>query len=153
MQSDPTKELDAALEDLSKLKGTKRPSPTRYHARALLVPFGMLAHEGGEMGAVIEIIKALTSECQEAWLQAVKDEMQLASAEYCCSIDARYLGSPDYDFDYTISARERLEARLLACDTLGYELPDGLRDNVQRCDTVFEPFLRELGKAGDGGIN
>jgi hypothetical protein len=66
--------------------------------------------------------------------------MQLATAEYVTSVDPHYLELGSYDFGYTTAARERLEARLLACDFLGYSNPELLGTQIEKADETYRPF-------------
>jgi hypothetical protein len=135
--------LDRALEELEATCAAKRPHPTRHDARAVLVPFGLLLMEGASLGLEdsAERVERATRTCSDRWRHAVTEEIQLACAEYVTSVDERYLPLPNYDFDYTSRARERLEARLLACDALGYPLPANTRSRIAEADRIYEPYL------------
>ena len=110
-----------------------------------MVPLGFLLLEGGTQGVehTLERIETCVRPFSEVWAQAVDAELRMACEEHCRSVDPRYLKLPNYDFDYTVAARERLEARLVAANALGLEPPEELLDRVARADEVLEPFLQE----------
>ena len=56
----------------------------------------------------------------------------------------RYLDMDGYDFAYTTAARERLAARLRACEALEAPIPAGLVERIEDADRVYEPY-RERG--------
>ncbi len=134
-------ELEEAVAALEGLASKKRPHPARHDARALLISLGTLALEGDSaLKVVVARVHAATGKFSERWDAVAQEEMQLASAEYVTSVDERYLGMPDYDFDYTTAARQRLEARLAACTALGLELPEGMRKRIADADSVYASY-------------
>lgn len=135
-------ELQDALDHLEAQGKREKPAVSRRDARAVLLPFGSLLCAGSEgTAAAAERLRRLTARFDEAWRTAVTEELRLAGAEYVMSVDERYLGMPDYDFEYTTGARERLESRLRACEELGYALPEGLRERVADADEVYRPYV------------
>jgi hypothetical protein len=58
------------------------------------------------------------------------------------SADPRFLSHPSYDFDYTLLARERLEARLVAAEALGHPPRAELLARMRRADALLAPYLR-----------
>lgn len=147
--TDPANELQSALAALQAAFEDKT-NPNRHQVRSIYIPLGMLILEGSLDGieATLERLAGLLAPRAEAWEQAVHEELRLAQAEYCQSVDPRYLGRPGYDLAYTIAARERLEARLAAAKALGQDLPPGLEESVQASDAVLEPYLEAEGPAG-----
>ena len=114
----------------------------RFLARAILVPLGEL--ELADPGAGSELARAVREAAEpasEAWAAALDSELQLAATEHVRSVDPRYLDKPIYDFDYTVAARERLEARFAASGLLGHEVDEGLLDRVAEADRVLAPYL------------
>ena len=148
----PTGELGGALTALEELGRQKRPHPTRHDARALLVPLGQLLLAGADVAVdeVRERIAAATRTCTDRWTAALTEELQLACAEFVTSVDERYLDMPSYDFDYTSAARERLEARLVACEALGVPIPAGMRTRIADADRIYAPYLERGKGPGDG---
>jgi len=143
------RELEDALEEL---EGLARPTgesrrPDRYDARALLIPLGAALRDEGDAAAQRWLARARAA-CDalgEAWENAVHSELALACAEHVHAVDRRYLELPNYDFEYTCKARERLEARLVAARALGHEVPESLVQGVVRADRILAPFLAERG--------
>jgi len=141
MKEDHQECLREALDDLAALAG-KKGLPNRYHARALLVPLGFLVQEDADAaGAWIERIRQATAPFDEAWREAVEAELSLACAEHVHAADPRYLDLPNYDFEYTLGARERLEARLQAARVLALEVPPTLERGVERADRLLAPYV------------
>ncbi len=123
--------------------------PHRHHARAVLILLGQLivaAQEAGEEaepgGDWIARIRGLVEPVEELWRAAVEEELSLACAEHIRAVDPRFLDHPGYDFAYTIGARERLEARLMGCQALDLEVPEGLLDRVADADARLAPYLK-----------
>lgn len=142
-ESNPTQALERALSDFERMRKAKQ-APDHRLARSVLVPLGELLLEGTTSGleATLERIATLTEGCAKPWVRAVDAELRMAAEEHCASVDPRYLDHPRYDFAYTVSARERLEARLRAVELLGLEAPEDLLDRVARADEVLEPYLQ-----------
>ncbi len=134
--------LQDAISDLEQLAKKKSPHPSRLHARDILIPLGTLAALGEPFGQeeLVQRLTKLTAPFEDRWQRAVAEELQLACAEYVTSVDEHYMKLANYDFDYTSSARERLAARLLACDILSCELPPGLSDQIERADLIYRPY-------------
>ena len=146
--ANPAAGLESALVDLAADVKAKS-GPHRHHARAILIPLGQLmlaAQEAGgelEPGADwVERIQGLVEPVAELWSAAVAEELSLACAEHIRAIDPRFLDHPGYDFPYTIGARARLEARLLGCQALDLEVPEGLLDRVAEADARLAPYLK-----------
>lgn len=136
------KELSAALDELGRLAARGR-KPTRFHARALLIPLGRLLLEGeaeAQAGA-IQRARQLTEPLREAWEKSVQEELALACAEHVLGVDPRHLDHPRFDFGYALAARERLEARLAAASALDLQPPEELLDGVARADELLQPYL------------
>ena len=136
----------SALEQLARDAQRGRPvRPDRYHARALLVPLGVLLRRDGaeELQAMLDRIRRVASALGEGWDEAARAELSLACAEHVHAVDPRYLDLSNYDFDYTLRARERLEARLLAAAELDIELPVGLLRSVRSADERLAPYVKK----------
>ena len=139
MSTDPAQALAQALADLEELARTGA-RPNRYHARALLLPYGELLLNGGD-AAIDDAVDARLQEAAtavgEAWPEAIQAELALACAEHIHSADPRYFDLPNYDWDYTFAARQRLEARLVAADRWDSPCPAHLRTAVERADALL----------------
>ncbi len=135
--------LDAAIEALRTAVARKRPI-THYHARDLLVALGERVLAGdAELDERVRALRKLLRPLDEPWREAVGAELRMACTEHCQSVDPRYLDLPNYDFAYTLEARERLEARLRACARLGLDVDEELLERVARADEQLEPYLRD----------
>jgi hypothetical protein len=125
MNDAPEEELERALVELEALAARKGPRPGRmpgrWEARALLIPLGRLILARGEAALAESLGRArrAAAACGDAWTAAVDEELALACAEHVQGTDPRYLGLPNFDWDYVLSARERLEARVVAARALG----------------------------------
>ena len=111
-------ELKAALDVLRESLAAKRPL-NRYHARAILLPFGAClkvesdpppagsppSAESPELGWV----RAATRSHAQAWRAAVDDEMEMAVTELVHGADPRFLGRKDFDWRYADAARALLD--------------------------------------------
>lgn len=146
-------ELDRALDALERLaRADGRPS--RHEARAILVPLGTALAEGAKgTEARIARLRQAVERLRESWEAAVHEELSLACAEHVQAVDPRYLGLPDYDFDYTVGARARLQARLRAAEALGIEAPRPLWLQVEQADAVLKDYLRAREPGSEGGGN
>jgi len=134
--------LESAIVDLEQIAKQSTPHPSRFHARDILIPLGSLlaADLPFPVEAITDRLKKLTAPFAENWERALAEEMQLATAEYVTSVDPRYLEMDGYDFNYTTAARERLEARLLACECLGHTNPELLGKQIEKADETYRPF-------------
>ena len=144
-KNNPAAELQQALTDMEALnKGGQAPS--RYDARALLLPLGALILEGEATGLSVTLghIGSLIEEQAEAWSVAIADELGLAGDEFCLSINPDYLKHPRYDFAYAATSREQLEQRVQAAEHLGFPVSEVLLGRIQESDAIFEPFLELL---------
>lgn len=140
----------AALDALSQTSsGRRRPQPTRYDARALLLPLGnAVCSEDPGIAEAIERVRSVVDTDRAGWLSAIEDELSLAVTEHVRSCDPQYLRLARYDFPYTIAARERLEARLRATEALGFDVPESLLGQIERADRTLAPFLGAAGIEG-----
>ena len=142
--NDLTQELEAAVASLEEIARSKKGRRVdRYDARALLVPLGLLLLERGSEAVAdhVERIQAAAERLGEPWAEAIQGELSLAATEHVHAVDPRYLTLPNYDFAYTLEARRRLEARLVAAEELDVELPAALADGVRRADERLAPYL------------
>ena len=144
---DPDGDLELRIAEVGKAIRGRR-SPTRYDARDLLILLGrraLDAEQGESDSAVIAVAERLRVAVEpwgEAWERAVEEELALAAGEHVRSVDPRFLAHPRYDLAYTVGARERLEARLVACRLLGLDPPEALLDRIEEADVALEPLLR-----------
>lgn len=148
MTTSEGEELEGAIRRLEEL-AKKRRRPDRFDARELLIALGERLRESDAgaptAAADVERVEALGGRLGPAWPRAVREELELAGTEYVRSVDARYLALADYDFEYTLSARERLEARLLAARALGIEPAGKLESAVERADARLARALEGRG--------
>jgi hypothetical protein len=146
--TDPLHEATRAVGELEAALAKKAPFD-RYLARTVLVSVGelALAERADEASALAKRVREAAAPREKEWREAVTFELRLAASEHIQAIDLRHLNNPRYDFEYTVTARERLEARLRAAELFGEELPEDLLDGVQKADAILAPFLR----ARDGG--
>lgn len=133
---------DALARAVTELEALARAGerPNRYHARAVLVPYGrlLLAHGEGALDAELEArLEAFAETLGQAWAEAIQAELSLACAEHVHAADPRYLGLSNYDWEYTLAARGRLEARLVAADRWDSPCPPALRAAVERADALL----------------
>jgi hypothetical protein len=144
-KSNPAAELQQALTDMEAINKEGR-APSRYEARALLLPLGALILEGEATGLSVTLghIGSLIEEQAEAWSVAIADELGLAGDEFCLSINPDYLKHPRYDFAYAATSREQLEQRVQAAEHLGFPVSEVLLGRIQESDAIFEPFLELL---------
>lgn len=150
---DPGRRLEEALAEVAAGLRRKRWAPDRFLAREILLALGelALAAEGGassgEAGpqeqaqAWAARVRTALEPAAEAFAQAVAEELDLAATEHTLAVNPRFLDHPRYDLDYTVLARERLEARLAAADLLGLEPEEALLERVAEADRVLEPYL------------
>lgn len=144
-------DLAKALDELEQTISNRR-KPTRFHARAVLVPLGELLLAGDPAaGPAAERCARVTAADTAGWRRAVHDEMVLACTEHLQSVDPRWLDHPKYDFAYTVAARADLEARLRACERLDLDPAEELLDRVAKADALLEPYLRS--RRGEQGSN
>jgi hypothetical protein len=143
--------LEAAVRALEELRARGRP-PDHRDARALLLELGLrlLAAPGGAAELELEHARRATEALGEAWLTAALEELALASTEYVRSVDPRYLDLPNYDFEYTLAARERLEARLVAAKALGLAPGNRTLRKVERADALLARRLEVLERPPGG---
>lgn len=140
--SDPAAELPAAIELLR--KAVERPGALdRQVVRALLVPLGALLLDPGDLDLApfLAEVRELVGPAEKAWREALEFELTLAASEHIQGVDLRYLNRPDYDFEYTIGARQRLAARFAAAEALGWPADAELLQRVRRADATLQPFL------------
>ncbi|MCB9914722.1 MAG: hypothetical protein H6828_06170 [Planctomycetes bacterium] len=135
------KEARAAVDELRR-RVKREEALDRFLARALLVSLGrMELEEPGSAGELAREVRETTAPVREAWEAALEAEMAMAGTEHVRSVDPRYLDQPIYDFEYTVAARERLEARFVAAGLLEYEVDEALLDRVAEADRILQPYL------------
>ena len=152
MNHEKKSDLAVAVAEIESLAAKNKP-PTRQHARAVLLALGERILEGDSTASapVIERLSRALRRFPEDWARAVHDELVLACTEHIQSVDPRYLDLPRYDFEYTVTARERLEARLQAASHLDLAPSEDLLNRVARADALLEPYLRK--RAGKPASN
>ena len=126
----------------AQLAKTKKPS--RFQARAALLAIGMdlLAGNRARAASSAERMKAILARDPSGWEAAIGEELTLACTEHVRACDPRWLEHPRYDFQYTVAAREKLEARIAAAARLDLPASELLLDQVARADGLLEPHLR-----------
>ena len=145
---DPAADRAALEEALDELHAwiRKGKAPARQDARAVLIPLGRLAladpdTDLGPESPLVTRLREAVAPCAEVWEGVVTEELALACAEHVQGVDPRYLELENYDLDYTLAARERLEARLAGAGVLGVEAPEHLLEGVRRADGLLRPLL------------
>ena len=140
--NDPRQDLAYACNELSR-RAKAREIPDRQLVRFAFLALGRIALDEG-----LAVAKPLGKELsvaaaphEEHWTEAVDSEIYLAVTEHVNSVDPRYLDHPQYDFAYTVSARERLEARLRALEALEWNVDESLLDQVSAADGRLAPYL------------
>jgi len=128
--------LEEALREVEAL-GKDGGRADRHHARGLLVPLGELLDADADVATELERARSAVERLGASWPAALADELSLACAEHVHSVDPRYLSLPNYDWEYTLEARRRLEARIVACRALGFAFPDTLLESVHRADRTL----------------
>jgi hypothetical protein len=125
----------AALEEL----GRKKAAPSHYVARHVLLALGQMlrAEAPGSCAALVERARVAGRAAGPAWGEAVQTELTLACGEFAQSVEPRYLSLPDYDLDYTRSARVRLGDRLRAASELGFGLSPRETEVLALADRVL----------------
>jgi hypothetical protein len=132
-------ELDAAVRAVEAMAGRKA-TPTRHDARPVLLGIGaaILAGRPEVASAARERLAKLPEPLRRAWEDAVLDELAMASTEHVRSVDPRHLAHPRYDLEYTLQARRRLEARVLAAEALGLAPGAPHFEAIARADALLE---------------
>lgn len=143
--------LAALTEAETQQKKPRAKPPTRFAARALLVPLGEVLLESGDdvaaAAGALQRVRALFDGNRDGWAAAVRDDLTLAVTEHVRSCDPRYLKLPNYDFPYTVAARHRLEARLRAAAELECPVDEVLLEQVERADRELAPHLERDGRS------
>lgn len=144
--------MDAPLADVLKEVQSwvsRGKPPTRHHARAVLVGLGleMLDGPAGAEAAALAQVSGWIAQAPTAWREAIASEISMAATEHVRSADPRWLRHPQYDLEYAVEARHRLEARLVCAERLGVGVPDEILESIGRADALLAPLLR------DGGPN
>lgn len=135
---DVAREVEDALANLERLVRAGQ-GPSHYVARHVLLALGQALREQPEAcGPWLERARTAGREGGESWRQAVQDELTLACGEFAQCLDPRYLSLPNYDREYTRSARARLEDRLRTARELGFG--PSLRESevLELADRVLE---------------
>ncbi len=141
--TDPRTDLKDALAELTRRKKAEE-IPDRHLVRLALLSLGRLLIDGVEAEAAEpkSELEALVEAHGDRWTEAFDSEMALAVAEHVHSVDPHYLELPGYDFDYTVAARERLEARLRAADALKLPISEALLEQITAADGRLAPYLK-----------
>lgn len=139
-------EVEKALTNLEGLV-RKRAVPSHFVARHVLLALGaeLRAEAAASSAALIERARVAGRAAGPAWAQAVQTELTLAIGEFAQSVDPRYLSLPDYDVDYTRSARERLADRLRAASALGFALTPREAGMLELADRVLATHEAQRG--------
>ncbi len=139
-------ELERAVRSLEEL-ARKKTAPSHYVARHVLLTIGQALREEppGSCAALLERVRAAGRTAGPAWSEAIQTELTLACGEFAQSLDPRYLSLPDYDLDYTRSARIRLGDRLRAANELGFELTPREAEVLELADQVLASHTARRG--------
>lgn len=144
-------ELEQALALVAEAVRSRHPL-NHYHARAVLLPLGLLLTELDDRATQEAVSRVATAVApvRKAWERAVREELELAIAEFVRAVDETYLARPDYDFTYTMGARKRLADRLRAADALSIDPPADWLRPMERADHVLAPYLaRSTGRSSE----
>jgi len=135
-------DLNTAITELQRRKKDGE-IPDRLLARQALVALGRiaLAEDDASAGTLVKSLQEACAAFEQRWEDAVNSEVSLAVNEHVQGVDPHYLDTPEYDFAYTIAARERLEARLRAVDLLGHAVDESLLDQIADADALLAPYL------------
>jgi hypothetical protein len=141
-------ELEAGLNLLEGL-AKRGEAPSHYVARQVLLALGRALEERelSESDALVERARALGTQAGAAWEDAIAAELSFACGEFAQCVDPRYLRLPNYDMEYTRSARARLSDRMVAAGLLGYSLTERELEVLALADQVLEQHSRAR-KAG-----
>lgn len=141
MSAGSAREVESAVATLSRL-ATAGHAPSHYVARHVLLALGALLEEGpsAEASGWLERVRAMGAALGPPWEEAVRTELSLACGEFAQCLDPRYLALPNYDLEYTRSARRRLEDRLRAARELGFALQPREVDVLDLADRVLTAF-------------
>lgn len=136
MNDAPEQELEKAIGDLEAAVRAKGRGPGRWEARAVLIPLGrlILARGATALADQVQRIREAGERRKEAWDAALHEELALACAEHVQGTDPRYLALPNFDWEYVLPARERLEARAVAARALGAGPGEALWSQVLEAD-------------------
>jgi len=115
----------------------------RQDLREVTIALGRLCLDQRESEAQvgIERLGTLAKEGGERFTQALREELVMAVTEHVRSCDPRYLDHPKYDLVYTVEARERLEARLVVAEKLGFPADEAMLEAVERADGLLQGRL------------
>jgi hypothetical protein len=145
-ENSPSSDRDTLEQAVSALRvlAEKRKAPSRHHVRDLLIALGEALLGGAETEAVqaIHALQSITPAFGERWNSVLADELALACTEHVRSVDPRYIHNAQYDFEYTIEARERLELRLRAAERLGSPATPHWSAEVRRADALLAEALK-----------
>ena len=132
-------EVEEALANLERVVRAGQ-EPSHYVARHVLLTLGRALREeaAASCSAWLERARAAGNAAGEAWGSAVRDELTLACGEFAQCVDPRYVGLPNYDFEYTRAARARLEDRLSSARELGFSPSPKEVEVLALADRVFE---------------
>jgi hypothetical protein len=142
--------LEHALSALRALS-IQRKAPTRHHARDLLLALGEAIRSGDEprVERTLDDLRSIAPALGARWPAAVADELALACTEHVRSVDPRYLDHPQYDFEYTRSARDKLDLRLRAAERIRLPATAEWMSQVERADALLAEALQR--RAARGG--
>ena len=145
MNDDPEEALEKAL---NSMEAAPAAALGRWDARAVLVPLGYLLQARGEeaLAGPLARLRAALATRQENWRCAVDEELSLACAEHVQGTDSRYLRLSNFDWNYLMEARERLQARRIAASALGFETTERLWVQVEEADQRIRELRPAPGK-------
>ncbi len=137
MSSSEQPDLSASLDEFERIIRAKQ-SLVRRDARAILLGLGLRLDEGLDIAADLERLARLSAKRRAEWEALLASELELACAEHIHSVDPRYLDLPNYDFEYTLDARERLRLRLIAYEALGHPVAPAWLERIEAADRLLE---------------
>lgn len=144
-------DLDAALKQVAVALAASR-VPSRLEARTVLVAIGseILAGRDAVAEPALARVREWISAAPVEWRAAIASEIEMAATEHVRAVDPRWLSHPRYDLAYTLAARERLEARLVAAEGLGVDVQESVLQAIERADGLLAPLLGDSGALPPG---
>lgn len=138
-------EVEKAIELLERVV-RQGAAPSHYLARHLLLALGEALREGYAPALEhLERARQVGAAAGAGWAEAVQTELSLACAEFAQSVDPRYLTLPNYDHQYTLAARARLQDRLSAARALGFAQSTRDQEILTLADQVLEAHRARQG--------
>jgi len=144
--------LETTLGRMEALAGTRR-RPDHHLAREVLLALGAALRDGsagtGSAEPWLRRARAAGEALGPDWRRAVQAELSMACGEVVQGLDPRFVELPNYDLEYSRSARERLESRLLAAAELGFALETREQEMLALADRMLAALVAR--RSGPGG--